>query len=179
MPAVVSDPRTAAGLVEHYAAALAAARRKYPGLSSPDHEDIVQEAIARVLQRLRRGPLAEPLPYLLRVVYTSGAHVLRDRHRLAVSLDDHAADLHGVEVRADRSGAPSSPDERVLELEHCARVRRVLVEQLTPGERTALVCRAVNGAPPVEVAAVLGTSVRRYRRVLESGHRKLTAALAA
>jgi hypothetical protein len=62
MPAA-SDPPAAAVLVEHYAAALAATRRKYPRFSPADREDIVQQAVASVLQRLRRGPLAQPVPY--------------------------------------------------------------------------------------------------------------------
>ena len=109
------DPRPADRLVEHYATALAVARRKYPGLSPADHEDIVQEAVANVLDRLRRGALDDVELDPLRVVFTAGAHVLQDRHRATVSFDVHTGATDGVERFVDRSVTPLSPEERLLE----------------------------------------------------------------
>jgi RNA polymerase sigma factor (sigma-70 family) len=172
------DPRPAARLVEHYDVALAAARRYYPGLSRADHEDVVQEAFANVLRRMRRAPLDEPLAYLLRVVYTTGAHALRDRHRSTLSLDDHAKDLDGVELYVDRSATPLSPEEHVLNRLDCDDAWRVLVEELSADERRALALRLVEGRAPAEVAAELGVTARRYRLLLESGGRKLAAGVA-
>lgn len=172
------DPRPASRLAEHYATALTAARRKYPGLSAADHEDIVQEAIANVLARLRRGPLVDPLPYLLRVVYTTGAHVLQDRHRGVESLDAHRGDLDGVELYVDRSVTPLSPEELALSRSDAGDVARVLRERLTPEERRALGLRLIHERSPSEIADALGVTPRRYRRIVESAGRKLAAGVA-
>ena len=172
------DPRPADRLVEHYATALAVARRKYPGLSPADHEDIVQEAIANVLDRLRRGALDDVPSYLLRVVFTAGAHVLQDRHRATLSLDVRDGDPDGVERLVDRSVTPLSPEERLLERDACAHVRRVLLEQLDADERRALTLRMVHERLPVEIAAELGITVRRYRNLRERALRKLAAGVA-
>ena len=172
------DPRPAASLAEHYALALAAARRYYPGLSHADHEDIVQEAIANVLQRLRRGPLEQPVAYLRRVIYTTGAAALQDRHRSLVSLDAHADQLDRVELQADRSSLPLSPEEEVLMRAEHEAAWRVLREDLSPDERWALALRMGEEWTPAEIAAELGISGRRYRNLREDGARKLAAGLA-
>jgi RNA polymerase sigma factor (sigma-70 family) len=172
------DPRPESLLAEHRAAALAFARRKYPGLSPADHDDIVQEAMVSVLARLRRGPLVDPVPYLMRVVYTAGAHVLQDRHRETVSLDDHREKLDGAELRVDRSVTPLSPEEHALSRCDDADIARVLRERLTAQERRALALRLIDGRPPAEVAAALNLPPRQYRRLLESGGRKLAAGVA-
>lgn len=173
------DPQPAARLVEHRAAALAYANRKYRGLSAADREDIVQEAIANVLQRLRRGPLENPLPYLLRVVYTLGAEALRDPRRGTLSLDSHGDGLDGVERFADRSVTPLSPEELVLARHDAADVRRVLLQRLSVQERRALALRSVAELTPAQIAADLGVSVRRYRRLREEGARKLASGVAS
>jgi RNA polymerase sigma factor (sigma-70 family) len=153
--------------------ALAAARRKYPYLSAADHEDIVQEAIVRVLGRLQHGSLEDPASYLLRVVFTTGVGVLRDRHRAALSLEAHNGEQDGVQLQADRSITPLSPEEHVLSRQDAGEVWRVLIEELTLEERLVLVRRSVEGRSPAEVANELGSSVRRYRHVLERAGRKL------
>src|SRR4051812_7726192 len=171
------DPRPAVGLIAHYPRALAAARRYYPGLSHADHEDIVQEAIANVLQRLRRGPLDEPLPYLLRVIYTTGAAALRDRHRTVLSLDEQRDQLDGVELQADRSSLPLSPEEEVLIRADHEAAWRVLREDLSPEERWALALRLGEEWTPADISAELGISLHRYRDLRAGAARKLAAGL--
>jgi RNA polymerase sigma factor (sigma-70 family) len=172
------DPRPAARLIAHYPRALAAVRRYYPGLSDDDHEDVVQEAMARVLQRLRRGPLEDPLPYLLRVIYTTGAAVLQDRHRSTISLDDHDDQLDGVEIHADRSSLPLSPEEEVLFRAERETVWRVLRQDLSAEERWTLALRLGEEWSPAEISAELGISRHRYRELHADAGRKLDAGLA-
>src|SRR4051812_4257265 len=150
------DPRPAVGLIAHYPRALSAARRYYPGLSHADHEDIVQEAIANVLQRLRRGPLEQPVAYLRRVIYTTGAAALRDRHRSVLSLDAHADQFDGVELHVDRSSLPLSPEEEVLIRAEHETAWRVLREDLSPDERWALALRMGEEWTPAEIPEELG-----------------------
>ena len=76
--------------------------RQNPGLSAedpPGHRagglDIAKEAMTNVLARLRQGPLADEQSYLLRVVYTRAAQMLREPMRPTLSLD-HERGADGV-----------------------------------------------------------------------------------
>ncbi|HEY4281171.1 MAG TPA: sigma-70 family RNA polymerase sigma factor [Conexibacter sp.] len=172
------DPRPGALLAEHYTFALGVARRHFPSLSDADRQDVVQEAYLKVLQRMRRAPLDHPLSYLLRVVYTTGAHLFQDPARRSRSLDADGDDLDGVELRADRSLTPLSPEEHVLSRLDASEAWRMLLEELTAEERRALAMRLVQERTPAEIAAELGMTVRRYRRLREQSWRKLAAARA-
>jgi DNA-directed RNA polymerase specialized sigma24 family protein len=142
------------------------ARQKYPGLSDEDHLDIVQEAMTNVLARLRKGPLADERSYLLRVVYTCGAQVLRERMRPTLSLD-HERGADGVEAQMDRASAPASAEEQVLREAEVAEVRRIIERELTGEEAAALLMRTVDRMAPEEIAAAMGWMRRRYRKLLE------------
>jgi RNA polymerase sigma factor (sigma-70 family) len=156
--------------------ALAVARAKYPGLSDEDHLDIVQEAIANVLARLRRGPIADERSYLLRLVYTCGAHVLRERMRPTVSLDVDEGG-HAVEAQVDRSSAPASAEEQMLRDAEAREPPRIIETELSEDEAAALLMRTVDRMTPAEIADAMGWSRRRYRKLLERGGRKLNAGL--
>src|SRR4051812_8337860 len=172
------DPRPAAELVEHYAPPLRAARRHYPSLPDPALEDVVQEAFERVLRRMRRGPLEHPLSYLLRVVYTTGAHVVQDPYRRVLPLKEDYDDDDTVALAVDRSLTPLSPEEHVLSRLDCAEAWRVLLDDLTADERRALALRMVQERTPTEIAAAFGITERRYRRLRERGGRKLADGIA-
>lgn len=160
--------------IEHYRHdALNAARVKYPGLSREDHEDIVQEAIANVLARLRKGPVADERSYLLRVVYTVGSRVLADRQRKHVSLDLPDG-VDGIEGQIDRASLTPTPEEAVLAKAEREEIRQILAE-LRPEEVQALSLRALDRRRPAEIAEEMGWSPRRYRKLLEWGGRKLQA----
>src|SRR4051794_4913024 len=163
-------------LWEHYEVALAVARQKYPGLSGEDHLDIVQEAMTNVLARLRQGPLADERSYLLRVVYTCGAQVLRGRMRPTVSLD-HETGSDAVEAQVDRASAPVSAEEQVLRAAEVAAVRRIIERELTGEEAAALLMRTVDRMAPAEIAEAMGWTRRRYRKLLERAGRKLSVGL--
>src|SRR4051812_25986172 len=172
------DPRPEAALVEHYALALRVARRHYPSLSDTAHDDVVQEAFARVLHRMRRGPLKQPLPYLLRVVYATGAQMFQDPHRRVLPLREDYDDDDSVALAVDRSLTPLSPEEHVLSRLDCADAWRVLLDDLTADERRALALRMVQERTPTEIAAEFGITERRYRRLRERGGRKLADGIA-
>lgn len=161
-------------LWDHYEVALAVARAKYPGLSDEDHVDIVQEAMTNVLARLRRGPIADERSYLLRVVYTVGAHVLRERTRPTLSLDV-ADGGDGVEAQVDRASAPVSAEEQMLRDAEVSRLRAIIETELTEDEAAALLMRTVDRMSPAEIAEAMGWSPRRYRKLLERANRKVNA----
>jgi RNA polymerase sigma factor (sigma-70 family) len=164
-------------LFDHYPAALSVARSRFPSLSAQDHEDIVAEAIARVWARQRIGPLEDERSYLLRVVSRCGARVL-ERRRPTVSFDaDSNGEMRDLEAQADRSLAPLSVEERVLDRAEAAQVRRIIDEQLKPDEGRALMLRAAHGMAPDEVARFMGCSPRKYRKLLERAGRKLAVGL--
>src|SRR3954469_13322866 len=163
-------------LWEHYEVALAVARQKYPGLSAEDHLDIVQEAMTNVLARLRQGPLADERSYLLRVVYTCGAQVLRERMRPTLSLD-HETGADGVEAQVDRASAPVSAEEQMLRDAEVAAVRRIIERELTGEEAAALLMRTVDRMEPAKIAEAMGWTRRRYRKLLERAGRKLSVGL--
>ena len=167
----------AVALAEHYGEAVAVARKKYPGLSDEDHLDIVQEAMASVIARLRKGPVQDPRSYLLRVVYTTGAHVLKERHRAVLSLDAHEQDQDGLELHVDRASLPASAEEQLLHATEIEEVRRIVETELKADEGAALLMRTIDGKAPEEIAREMGVTPRRYRKLLERAGRKLTAGL--
>jgi RNA polymerase sigma factor (sigma-70 family) len=171
------DPVAAARLAEHHGEALAVARRKYPGLRPDDHHDIVQEALARVLARLQRGPLDDPRSYLLRVVYTTGAALLKDRHRQVLSLDDRGDDqadeLDGIELHLDRSTHTASIEERAIAADELRALAHFLRTEVSSDEARALLLRSVESQTPAEIAEAMQVSVRHYRNLRERAGRRL------
>lgn len=168
------DPRAEA-LVAVYPAALRVARRHYPGLHHDDHEVIVQDAMVRVLGRLAKGPLENPVPYLFRVVRTAGAQLLHERRRddRHVYAFDGERDLTGRVF--DRSTHPAPPEERVLDADEARLIWRVLCDELPARERLVLVRRWAEERGPAEIAAELGITLRHYRHVLHTSGRHLAA----
>jgi DNA-binding CsgD family transcriptional regulator len=77
-------------------------------------------------------------------------------------------------IYGDRTRAPLSPEEHALARDDAHRAWRVLTQELTAEERLVLVRRGVEGRAPAEIAAELGISARRYRRLLERAGHKLT-----
>lgn len=167
------DPRSVARLVEMYPTAQRAIARRFPTLPRADREDVLHEAVANVLVRLDRGPLDDPGPYLLRVAVMEGVRAHRRRSREGISLDGMAERHVNVDRHVDPSVRPLSAEELTLARADAREVWCVLLEELTPEERLVLVRRGVDGRTPDAIAAELGISARRYRRLLERAGRKL------
>lgn len=134
--------------------------------------------MASVIARLRKGPVQDPRSYLLRVVYTTGAHVLKERHRAVLSLDAHEEDQDGLELHVDRASLPASAEEQLLHATEVEEVRRIVETELKADEGAALLMRTIDGKAPEQIAREMGVTPRRYRKLLERAGRKLTAGLA-
>lgn len=169
------DPRATDQLVAAYAAVLGFVRHRYPGLPDDDHEVVVQEAYVRVLQRLAKGPLEDPVAYLFRVARNTGARLLGRRRRMLELVGDVPTEPDAIDRAIDPSLRPLTPEEQVIARAETALVLRVLATDLTERERRSLVLRRFERRSPKAVAAALGTSERGYRHVIEDAGRHLAA----
>lgn len=117
-----------------------------PGTIDPD--DVVQDALMRAFDRLRRGDGPDQLrPWLYRLCRNAAIDAIRARTR---HRDD---ELSGNEAAA----AATEPERTVLRRE---RLRRITadVAALPDRQRVALLARAVDGRPVGEIGAELGIS---------------------
>jgi RNA polymerase sigma-70 factor, ECF subfamily len=141
-----------------------------------DAEDAVQETFLRAYKQLGRFESRSGFgTWLHRIAANCSLDLLRKRKRQDESID--AVDPDSAEpVSALSSGAPT-PDQHVF---HCEvqQTVEVVMQQLTPMERTAFVLRHFEGKSIEEIGSVLGTgpsatkqgifrAVQKMRRALE------------
>jgi RNA polymerase sigma factor (sigma-70 family) len=108
-------------------------------------EDLVTEAMARALPRLRRGAVDDPGAYLRRAVVNQMTSGLR-RRRVERRHAHHAP----VTAARDRPGGEGAVDDRLALLPH--------LDALPVGQRAVLVLRFLEDRSVDEVAALLGVA---------------------
>ncbi|RLK60736.1 sigma-70 family RNA polymerase sigma factor [Actinokineospora cianjurensis] len=117
-----------------------------------DAEEIVQEALLRCLRRWRRVPADNALAYARKAVYHEFLRVAKRKPQ--VSLDDLAEQLD----LDDFTGA-------VVEREHVL----VLLQQLPPRQRAAVVARVVLDLSEAQTAVELACSVGTVKSLTSRG----------
>jgi len=136
------------------------ALRRFAAVVGPDEcdpDDLVQEAVARVLRHHRLDELDEPLAYLRRTVVNLASN---ERRRFAIGR------------RALRKLAPDGRDRTddypsdLSDLEH-----------LSAAERAVLYLSEVDGYRFAEIGRLLGCSEVAARKRAMSGRRRLYAVL--
>jgi RNA polymerase sigma factor (sigma-70 family) len=122
-------------------------------------EDLVADAVARSLPRLRRGAIAQPRFYLRRAVFNAAA----GRHRRRVIERGVLERLrsHSVESR----DAAESPEAGVADRD----ALQVALLRLPLPQRAAVVLRYLEDYSDVEVARVMGTSVGTAKSRISRG----------
>lgn len=127
-----------------------------PGECDPD--DMLQEAVYRVLRRHRLADLDHPVAYLRRTIVNLASD---ERRRFAI----RRRVLH--RLAPDRRDASDAYPSDLGDLEH-----------LNPAERAVLYLSEVDGYRFAEIGRMLGCSEAAARKRAMNGRRRLHAALA-
>ena len=128
------------------------------GPAESDPDDLLQEAVYRVLRRHRLDELDHPVAYLRRAVLNLAAD---ERRRFGVR---RRALLR---LAPDRAGRTDDYPSDLGDLEH-----------LSPAERAVLYLSEVDGYRYAEIGQMLGCSEAAARKRAMNGRRRLHAALA-
>jgi RNA polymerase sigma factor (sigma-70 family) len=136
------------------------ALRRFAAMVGPiecDPDDLLQEAVARVLRHHRLDELDEPMAYLRRTVLNLASN---ERRRFAI----RRRALH--RLLADGRDRPDDYPSDLADL-----------EDLTAAERAVLYLSEVDGYRFAEIGRMLGCSEVAARKRAMNGRRRLYAAL--
>jgi RNA polymerase sigma factor (sigma-70 family) len=123
--------------------------------SAADAEDVAQEAFVKAFRALGRFRAGSPFrPWLLRIV----GNEARNHRRATGRRDFH----HYRAATLEPVGPADTPDEQLLRGEERRRLLAT-VNDLPPGERTAIVARYLVGLTDGEAAAVLNVSRTAFK----------------
>ncbi|HEX2154320.1 MAG TPA: RNA polymerase sigma factor SigJ [Acidimicrobiia bacterium] len=141
--------------------------------SVSEAEDVAQEAYVRLL-RVGLDGIDDPLGWLITVTARLSLDHLRSSHARRVSyvgpwLPEPLVD----------SGSAFSPEERVTLDESVRMALLVVLETLSPAERTALVLHDVFGVPFEAVAELVGRSPEACRQLASRARRRVADSDAA
>jgi len=127
-------------------------------------EDLVADAVARSLPRLRRGEIEQPRFYLRRAVFH--AAVARHRRRL---IEGRALDRLRAHARDATDDAGGTTETRVTERDALA----AALLALPLPQRAAVVLRYLEDCSDADVAKAMGTSVGTAKSRISRGVRAL------
>jgi len=134
-------------------------------------DDLVQEAVARVLRLGSLDDLDEPVAYLR----TTMLNIVRNEHRRSGRERDAIVRLAGDDADRDGGGQSGDRDEGIVDLS--------VLDLLSPDAKAAVYLIDVEGFSTAEAAALIGISntavrarVSRARRFLRSQLTKETGA---
>jgi RNA polymerase sigma-70 factor, ECF subfamily len=133
-------------------------------------EDVTQEAYLR-LSRAEPGGIDDPGGWLVVVASRLCLDRLRARRRRPA---DPADDLD-----ARRAPEAADPADRVTLDDHVGLAFRLVLERLTPAERTAFVLHDVFGYPFDEIAAIVGRTPQACRQLASRARRTVRGDAAA
>jgi RNA polymerase sigma-70 factor (ECF subfamily) len=147
-------------------------------LTSADMEDFVQEGLIRILDNIDsfRGE-SRFLTWAQKIVVRIAFSEMRRRRWQEVSLDEL---LEGdersnpLQIEGDQRDDPSHQTEQ----RHTADlIRRLINEELTERQKTALLAMMVHGLPMEEVARQMNTNRNALYKLLHDGRKRLQKAL--
>jgi RNA polymerase sigma factor (sigma-70 family) len=136
------------------------ALRRFAAVVGPmesDPDDLLQEAVARVLRHHRLDELEHPLAYLRQTILN-----LASNERRHFAIHRRALRWLAPERRGQSDDYPSDLGD---------------LEQLTPAERAVLYLSEVDGYRFAEIGRMLGCSEAAARKRAMNGRRRLYAAL--
>ncbi len=135
--------------------------RRFAAVVGPieiDPDDLLQEAVARVLRRRRLTDLDQPGAYLKRTIVN-----LASNHRRGMARERLALTRFGASGRSGGDSYPSDLNELL---------------RLSPQERAVLYLSEVEGYRYAEIGDLLGCSEAAARKRAMRGRRRLYAELA-
>lgn len=161
---------------------LRATLKKRPeGICEADIEDFAQEALVKILRNLgsyrkesRFTTWAQKIA--VHLAFTE----LRRRKWRNVSLEELLARREATGARSELLTDPlPMPEETACQEITLAMMRRLISEELTDRQRTALVAVMLNGMPPKEVARRMDTNRNAIYKLVHDARKKLKRSLIA
>jgi RNA polymerase sigma factor (sigma-70 family) len=151
-----TDPDEWTIIDDHYAGL-----RRFAAVTAPfdmDPDDLLQEALVRMLKRKSLSEIAQPLPYLRATMLNLAASHSRSMGARRRAL---------ARMTGSAQAAPETYPSDLAEL-----------ESLPPKERAALYLAEVEGYRFEEIARMTGCSTAAARKRASRGRKRLRAALA-
>ncbi len=138
-------------------------------------EETTQETLLRVLDRLHTFEgRSQFTTWVYKIALRIALSELRRQKWRDVSLDDLLEEKDDQPARTRLEAGPAiNPEEAAERADVLRRVERIINEELTPRQRTALVAAGVNGMPIEEVARRLGMQRNALYKLLHDGRLRL------
>jgi RNA polymerase sigma-70 factor (ECF subfamily) len=140
-----------------------------------DAEDVVQEAFAR-LARTDIAALDDPEGWLVVVTGRLGLDRLRSRRRHPADPWPTIGDTEGGPTSG--RGDPVDPADQVALVDSVTLSMHVVLERLSPAERTSFVLHDVFQLPFEEIGTIVGRSTESCRQLASRARRSVRAAAA-
>lgn len=151
------------------------------GVTGSDLEDFVQDGLLKILDNLAsyRGE-ARFTTWAQKVCVRVALTELRRRRWRDVSLDDLVANSHMTDsAPAALTDTKPDPGQQVANQMMMAAIQRIIEEELTDLQRTAMTAVMQGGLPLQEVAERMGTNRNALYKLLHDGRRRLKARMEA
>jgi len=141
-------------------------------------EDVVQETLMRVLDRLdtfegRSQFTTWVHKIAVRVVLTE----LRHRQWKDVSLDEVLEDAEDHAAQREMPDSAPGPERLAEQADMLARVQRIIMEELTDKQRRAMMAVGVQGMPMEEVARRMGMERNALYKLMHDARLRLSRRL--
>ncbi len=138
-------------------------------------EETAQETLLRVLDRLHTFEgRSQFTTWVYKIALRIALSELRRQKWRDVSLDDLLEEKDDQPARTRLEAGPAiNPEEAAERADVLRRVERIINEELTPRQRSALVAAGVGGMPLEEVARRLGMQRNALYKLLHDGRLRL------
>jgi RNA polymerase sigma-70 factor (ECF subfamily) len=142
-------------------------------------EEVLQETLLRVLARLDT--------FQGRSQFTTWVHTIAVRIALTelrrakwrdVSLDEMIETVSGEHSVVEVLDSATKPEAEVERAELLARVRKIIMEELTDRQRQAIMAAGIHGLPLEEVARRMGTNRNALYKTMHDGRLQIKRRLA-
>jgi RNA polymerase sigma-70 factor (ECF subfamily) len=142
-------------------------------------EETAQETLLRVLSRLDTFEgRSQFTTWVYKIAVRVALSELRRQKWRDVSLDDLLEEKEDQPVQARLEADPAAGPEAAAErADALRRVQRIIAEDLTERQRTALVAAGVRGMPPDEVARRMGMQPNAFYKLMHDARLRLKRSL--
>lgn len=144
-------------------------------------EETAQESLLRVLSHLDSFEgRSQFTTWVYKIAMRLGLSELRRQKWRDVSLDDLLEEKDDQPGRRELEAAPGASPEALAErADLLERVQRIIDEELSQRQRTALVAAGVGGMPPDEVARRMGLQRNAFYKLVHDARMRLKRRLEA
>jgi len=142
--------------------------------------DVVQETLLKVVDRLHTFEgRSKFTTWAQKIAVRIALSELRRKRWQDRSFDELVAGQNALQVRLAENPQGIDPERAVLQSDMLARVQRIIAQELTEKQRTALLALGVQGMPAEEVARRLGMTRNALYKLMHDARVRLKDRLAA